>query len=142
MKIVLDNEKRCSLIEKLERKVEQRIEERETVRKAAALNWFVLLSLIVLFFILNYLLRRLDPLSAPLDGSVIMLVTFGAIAVMMGHIWATWTTENILNELLSACTNIFGEPIKLFTSWQIIFTYGAIYFLLFWSFLWCFSKCL
>jgi hypothetical protein len=139
MEIISDNEKRSSLIEKLERRVEERMEQRGTLRKAAILNGLVLFSFIALFFILGYALRWLDPLSALLDGGVIMLLLLGAIAVMMGHIWAVWATQSILMELLISCRDLFGEPVKLFTSWQIIFTYGAAYFLFFWSFLWCFS---
>lgn len=140
MEVVLNNKKRSSLIEKLERKVEQKIRERGAFRKAAASKWLVLLSFMVLFFTLGYFLRWLDPLSALLDGGVIMLLLLGAIAVMMSHIWAIWATQIILIELLSAYRNLFDEPIKLFTTWQIILTYGTTYFLLFWSFLWCFNK--
>lgn len=139
MEIILDNEKRSSLIGRLERRVEQKIEQRGAFRKVAVLNWLVLFCFLVLFFILGYTLRWLDPLSALLDGGVIMLLLLGAIAAMMGHIWAVWATQSILMELLIACRDLFGEPVKLFTSWQIIFMYGATYFLLFWSFLWCFG---
>lgn len=139
MEVVLNN-KKSSLIEKLERRVEQKIEQRGTFHKVAALKWFLLFSFMVLFFTLGYFLRMLDPLSAILDGGVIMLLLLGAIAVMMAHIWAIWAAQSILIELLSVYRNLFDESIKLFTTWQIILTYGATYFLLFWSFLWCFSK--
>lgn len=140
MEIILNRKKGNSLIEKLERKVEQKIKQRGAFRKTVVLKWVMLLTGMVLFFTLGYFLRWLDPLSAILDGGVIMLLLLGAIAVMMAHIWAIWAVETILVELLSVCRNLFNEPIKLFTSWQIILTYGATYFLLFWSFLWCFSK--
>lgn len=140
MEIILNNKEKRSLVEKLEDRVEQRIRERGTSVKSSVLKGLLLLSLILLFFMSSHLLRQVDPLSAIVDGGVLMLLLLGAMAVLIAHIWAVWATQSILIELLSMYRTLFDEPIKAFTSWQTILTYGAIYFLLFWSFLWCFSK--
>ena len=140
MEFTLKNEKRASLLRKLEDRVEQKILDRGYFANIEVMNWVILFCFMALFFGLGYLLRWLDPLAAIMDGGVMMLLLLGALAVMIAHIWAVWATRTVLRELLTASRELFGESIKQFTSWQIILTYGATYFLLFWSFLMCFSK--
>lgn len=142
MDISIKKPRECSLVERLENKIEKRVSEQFAIPKYRNVALQIVVILVLLFLTCGYVLRRIDPMAAIMDLGVLMVLLLVLLALSLAHVWALWACKALLSELVKTAKSQFGETFKNLTLWQIIICYGASYVLLFSSFLWGFSKCL